>query len=417
MATIKFLLKKKKNPEGRCPIYIAIYDKDDTELISTKRFIEENLWGDGGVKQIKNLPEYAKTIQSDIAGIMRKVTKIQASFRLDDVEPTGYQIRQEYKKQQKDKEAKERGNDAVSRQGGKLVKQLIEVWQASLTYQPLTKKAVKNSMDKFIEFLKVAGFPALEVKDITRELIAEYEIWLLEKKKLADASHGRHIKHLRWFLRTLKLPFNVRDEIKLRTYTRPIIALTMDELSRLEKVDVSFSRELQQAKDMFLLGCYLGLRISDLKRISRATIQEHEVRLTTLKNNREVSIPILPETAAILMRYDQKAPRITEQDLNKSIKVVCDKAGINSQFQITIKKGGKTIHKDIPKYKLISSHIAGKTFITLARAKWGLDPAEIASIVGKNIQTLLKHYFRNDNDTAKQKMLANYKPTMAANHD
>lgn len=421
MATIKFLLKRKINPDGKCPIYIAIYDKDDVELISTKRFINPDYW-DQDNKCVRvnkpGLPDEDKAIQSDIAGVMKAVTKIQAKLRInsvDEIEPTGYQIRQEYKKQFEAKESAERKNDATKKQGGKLVNSLIKKWIESLTYRKLTIKAVKDSMKKFEAFLKASGLLGLEVKDLTREVVADYEKWLLYKQKLSDASHGRHIKHLRWFLRTLKLSFNVRDEIKLRTYTKPIIALTLNELSLLEKVDVSYNQDYQKTKDVFLLGCYFGLRISDLKRISPATIQDGEIRLTSLKNNRDLSIPILSEAEVILKRYNNRVPKITEQSLNFNIKEVCRLAGITSRMQITSTKAGKKIDTDYPKHKLISSHTASKTFITLARVKWGLDPAEIASIVGKDIATLLKHYFKNDNHTAKQKMLSNYKPLMAVN--
>jgi hypothetical protein len=58
-----------------------------------------------------------------------------------------------------------------------------------------------------------------------------------------------------------------------------------------------------------------------------------------------------------------------------------------------------------PKHELITSHIAGKTFITLAPKLWNLSPAEIAAIVGKNVQTLLKHYFGDQGDEAREKMI------------
>lgn len=420
MATIKFLLKRKKNADGKSPIYIAIYDKDDIELISTKRFIKPNFWDSDNkcVKDVKNLPEDSITIQSDIMGVMRQITKIKTRLRFnsaDEIEPTAYQIKKEYMDMIRAKEGLERNSDSVKKQGNKQVMQLIDTWKASLNYRKLTMKAVNDSMKKFSNFLKTAGQSKVEVKDLSRELIADYEKYLLEKQKLSDSSHGRHIKHLRWFLKTLKLPFNVKDEIKLRSYTKEIIALTLNELTLLEGVDVSYNKEYQRAKDMFLLGCYLGMRISDLKRISPATIRDKEIRLNSLKNNRDLSIPILPETEAILHRYELRAPRITEQALNLNIKEVCRLAGITSQVQITTTKAGRKIDKAHPKYKLISSHTASKTFITLAKVKWGLEPSDIAAIVGKDIATLLKHYFKNDNETAKQKMIANYKPQMAVN--
>jgi hypothetical protein len=58
-----------------------------------------------------------------------------------------------------------------------------------------------------------------------------------------------------------------------------------------------------------------------------------------------------------------------------------------------------------PKHDLITSHIAGKTFITLAPQRWGLTPAEIAGIVGKDLKTLISSYFNDQSDEARRKII------------
>ena len=155
---------------------------------------------------------------------------------------------------------------------------------------------------------------------------------------------------------------------------------------------------------MFLLGCYTALRVSDLKRITPSAIQDEELVITTKKNSEHLIIPILPETKVILQKYNNCSPPISEAVLNLNIKKVCEMAGITSNIKVTTKKAGLKIDKDYPKFKLISSHIAGKTFISLAPEKWKMQPHEIAAITGKNIQTLLNHYFKRDSASAKQKM-------------
>jgi hypothetical protein len=66
---------------------------------------------------------------------------------------------------------------------------------------------------------------------------------------------------------------------------------------------------------------------------------------------------------------------------------------------------GLNVTVQVPKNTLISSHISGKTFITLAGPKWGLEPSEIAAIVGKDLKTLISHYFQLPRESAKRKML------------
>lgn len=407
MATIKFLQKRKLNRSGKAPIYIAIYDKDDTELIYTKESIQPAYWNqkDQCVRNVKNLPADAIDISSILAGIKAEVEACRAELkRKKHIEPSAYSIKAEYDKRIKKRESKERIKEVASKDNDKAITVLMDKWVASLNHQPLTLKTIKDSLNTFRDFLKATSQAGIEVKELSKEIIDDYSKWLSQKRKLADSSHGKRMKHLRQFLNTIKVSFDP-SKIEIKNYTKPIIHLTLSELKQLEKVDVSNDKYLDRAKDMFLLGCYTALRVSDLKRISPSTIQNGEIVITTKKTTEHLTIPILPETHAILKKYNFHSPPISEPLLNLNIKNVCKLAGITSTVKITTKRGGFKVDTDLPKYKLISSHIAGKTFISLAPERWNMQPHEIAAITGKNIQTLLSHYFKKNNASAKQKML------------
>ncbi len=161
---------------------------------------------------------------------------------------------------------------------------------------------------------------------------------------------------------------------------------------------------------MFLIACYTALRISDLRRISKSCIHidiktgEKELRMTTLKNKRDVEITILPECWDILIRYNMRAPKIAEQTVIANIKVICKDAGIDSLVKMKSAKGNKEVDVDTPKNELISIHTGGKTCISLAGEPWGLDVAEIAFMFGKDNKTISGHYMGKQNKTAKEKM-------------
>lgn len=239
-------------------------------------------------------------------------------------------------------------------------------------------------------------------RELTRDTIAAYERFLQDKKRLANSTHGKRMKHLRWFLKHIN--FDV-SSISIRTHRKEIVALTLDELRLLEAVDVSKSSELQKAKDMFLLGCYTGLRISDLKRINRDRIVEGCISMVLQKNNRDVRIPLRPEAERILVRYGMRPPKISEQVLNRGIKEVCRAAGITTIQVIRLNVAGRDTERRQPKNELITSHTASKTFITLAPIRFGMDPQEIAAIVGKDLKTLISHYFQLPRESAIRKMM------------
>jgi integrase len=229
-----------------------------------------------------------------------------------------------------------------------------------------------------------------------------------QKKGLANTTYNKRMKHLGQFLKFICISIPIKLK-KVRK--RAIIALTVEELNRLQAVDVTLHKDklshpyLQRAKDMFLLGCFTSLRISDLKKINPTNSSRKFISLTTQKNNKVFRIPIVPEAAEILERNGFYPPRISAQEVNRSIKKVCELAQIDTPIEWHFSRGGKDLTKVVPKYELITSHIAGKTFITNAKELWGLEPAEVAAIVGKDFKNMLNHYFKAPVESATIKML------------
>lgn len=141
-----------------------------------------------------------------------------------------------------------------------------------------------------------------------------------------------------------------------------------------------------------------------MKRLNETRIIDGRIRMTLQKNDKEVTIPLLAKARTIIDRNGGRSPRISEQVLNRSIKIVCSKAGIDSKLTIRINVAGRDIDKEEPKFKLITSHTAGKTFISLAPEWFGLIPAEVAAIVGKDLKTVLNHYYKLPHESAIEKM-------------
>lgn len=419
MATFKIIVRgSKKNKEGKAPLVIGVYHFDETEYISTGESIEPRFWNNkkGELRQGKEIPQEAHDAGVIGGQVLSDVKIIRRDLKISDQEPTAWEIKSEWKRRQDEKKAAQNQKESKKKADSKLVSKKVDEWIKNLTHQPLTVKAVTNSMKKFKDFMGKGA----EVKDITEEKANEYAKWLFEKKKLAKSSHGRHIKHLRWWIKSLRpLPFDYRD-LKMHNFRKKIVSLSLEELKKLEAVDVAAFKEKQKSKDLFLLGCYTGLRISDLRRITKSCVHvdiltgDKELHLTLKKNEPHVEIPILPEAWEILERYDRRAPKIAEHTANTEIKKVCKKAGIDNVIKVTTTKGGKKEDNDVCKYDLITLHVSGKTFISLAEERWGLSISQIASIVGKDPKTISAHYKSLDNKTAKEKMRARL-VKMAAN--
>lgn len=390
----------KRRGAGPHPIYIALYQSNITELIYTGQTIKLIDWSSKERAPKNQGADLSKAIEK----VKAAVKKVIAKLELDDRVVTPFSVKLAYMEDLAAKEHQQAQVDKKVKVEMVTVCKLADRWteEELFRFRPSSQRAVKESINAFTAYLKSVGFATLERKSLNHAIISGYERYLLEKKKLADNTHGKRMKHLKWFLKWLD--FDV-SKIKLRSSKKPILSLTLEELKRLESVDVSFSAEQQKAKDMFLLGCYTGLRISDLKRLNATNTKDGFIKLKLQKNDKDVRIPIIKASDAILSKYNYRSPRISAQAVNESIKLVCEKAEIKDKVVIDYTRGGQKFSKTVAKYKEITSHIAGKTFITLAPKLWNLSPAEIAAIVGKDVKTLINNYFGDQGDEARQKMI------------
>jgi hypothetical protein len=97
------------------------------------------------------------------------------------------------------------------------------------------------------------------------------------------------------------------------------------------------------------------------------TINE-EIQKTIIKTSEFTRILLNRFAKEILNKYIDNLygvlPTVTEQQFNKAIKEACQVSGINAKVNITRYSGSNTINKTVPKYDLVTSHTANKTFST-----------------------------------------------------
>lgn len=395
---MKIGYRSKRVAPGRHDLFVALYGSESECLIATGERLDAGDWDEE-----KRLPKGKILTRASI--IMAEVGRAEETLRGQGEDVTPFTVKQLYESRRKANESDASTRDKQRRRNAQGLSTLADNWSANhlFGYKHSTQKSIKESLRAFQEYLRTIGRASMQRQELTQELITKYERYLQEKVKLSNATHGKRMKHLRWFLKSLDFD---TSKIKLRSFQKPIIALTLKELAALEAYDASESIEKQKAKDLFLLGCYTGQRISDLKTLRPSSIVEGEIRMKQQKTGKIISIPLLPEAAAILQRHQGSAPRIAEQHLNENIKLICNDAGITAPVEHIANKAGLDVKQDVPKWQLITSHIAGKTFIsTVAPERYKLTPPEIAAVSGKNLKTLLTHYFSLPRESARLKMI------------
>lgn len=238
--------------------------------------------------------------------------------------------------------------------------------------KPVTKKGYTTTMNHLINFQNkqniVLTFDSVDL-DFYNDIV-EY----FNKKGYARNTIGNHIKNLKVFMNyAYDKGLTKNDAHRKKRFVKLVeetdhVYLTEDELSVIYNHDFSKKPKLDRVRDLFIVGCYTGLRFGDLKRLSTDNItKDGNIRITTSKTNERVVIPLHWRVREILKKYNNSLPEaISSQKFNDYLKVVVKEAGIEELISVSKTKGGLLVSKTIPKYQLVSSHTARRTFATNA---------------------------------------------------
>ena len=234
----------------------------------------------------------------------------------------------------------------------------IKVYKTGLKYL----KEYANSINRGIDF-----------NDITLSFYTNYLNFLTYKKNLSVNTVGKHIKTLKAFMNeATSRGLNTNLEFQHKKFIKPqeesdSIYLSIEELKFIEQVDLSKEAKLDKVRDLFLIGCYTGLRFSDFSQLKSENIvaSKNMIQVRTQKTGTRVSIPLHPTVKRIIDKHNGVLPKsFSNQLTNELIKEVARLSGLRDNIETTITKGGKVEKTTSPKYKLVSTHTARRSFAT-----------------------------------------------------
>ncbi len=196
---------------------------------------------------------------------------------------------------------------------------------------------------------------------------------------------------------------------KVKTYKPENTTLNDYELNLIKEFEPK-NNSLKKVKDLFLLGCSIGLRYGDIQKLQPEHFVEQNnklyIQLFTSKTKDSVSIPLNSVALEIVKKYNFDPPKLSTPKFNQYIKdflkqiphfkeTVEHKTIIRGNKQETVKK---------PKYKCVGTHSCRKTFITRCLQK-GLPPVSVAKYTGLTIATLYSYVNKNGNSQEHESKL------------
>ncbi|MFV0566212.1 MAG: tyrosine-type recombinase/integrase [Flavobacteriaceae bacterium] len=186
-----------------------------------------------------------------------------------------------------------------------------------------------------------------------------------------------------------------------------VIYLTMDELMSLFNYEFK-SERLSHVRDVYCFGCFTGLRFSDIKALRLSNVFKDYIKINIQKTKtKDHKVPLNQFASQILNRYKntiyEPLPVISGQKFNKYIKETCEIVGIDTPTTITRYIGQKRIDKTVPKYELITSHTARKTFVTNSLIL-GMKEMVVRNITGHKKEDSFRKYVKIAEDFKSQEM-------------
>lgn len=174
------------------------------------------------------------------------------------------------------------------------------------------------------------------------------------------------------------------------------VYLPTHELQQLYDLDLKGAPRLDRIRDLFLIGCYTGLRFSDFSELRPENITNGGTTLScmTQKTGGRVVIPLNPNVLAIIAKYEGIPPRtITNQRMNRYLKELCQRAGFVERVEVSRTKGGLREVRTLEKWELVTTHTARRSFATNAFLAQ-LPTISIMKITGHKSESMFMKYIK-----------------------
>ncbi len=281
-----------------------------------------------------------------------------------------------------------------------------------------TKKDYNNTLTHLKDFDDYRGKTA-NWKAMGYEYYLELVDYLKTEKYLKASTIDKIIKNLKVFLQQADLTDNleVNQDFKKVVSGKSLFAkvskeeprhiyLTEDEIKQFTNAEIEDKR-LSEIRDLFIIGCWTGLRISDLSRLRRENIKDGLVSITTKKTSQNLVIPVTDELQAMLDKYPEQLPKIpTDQHFNRELKKAAKAAKLDDTVMSEVKKGNMKVKAPVPKHELITSHTARRSFATNLYRR-GIPSTQLMMLTGHKTEDAFLRYIKvskedNAKDVAKR---------------
>jgi integrase len=253
----------------------------------------------------------------------------------------------------------------------------------------LIKVFESKSIDKLrIQLLHRASMRTLQrEKNYWKRFFVHFSTFLYKEKKYYDNCVSNVFKTIKTFLNYLQkekgfIVGNYHKSFRIPLQQSSPVVLLPEQLQFLitnKDFEGSLNPYLKRARDIFVFGCTVALRFSDLMNLRKSNLVQTEaetyLNLFTQKTGSEIKVPLPEYVLDIIKRNKRKSgkfllPRLSSTNLNLQIKKLICFAGWNNTLPKYISLKGKMIELKSGTgntwkfYEHITAHTMRRTAIT-----------------------------------------------------
>ena len=268
-------------------------------------------------------------------------------------------------------------------------------------------KTTKGYLMKFQSHTK----KVLTLKDFSQNDIDKFSDFLIIDEEFAMNTHAKAMMDLlqiiKYAVKLKKIPAvkMVELEFDTRREETDSIYLTESEILQLLEIKDFDDPIHEQVRDVFVVGCFTGMRFSDYSTIDTNAIRNNRLEFIQKKTGGKVTIPIHPVVNTILKKYNNELPKVPRNnEFNRIIKIVGEKLPcLHVPFTRQVTYGRELKEIIAMKYSMISTHTSRRSALSNEYLK-GTDPLIIMSMSGHKSHKSFMRYIKVSGDQFADKL-------------
>lgn len=355
MATVKIVLRQKKNKNGTYPLAIRITKDRRTSFIHLGKYVNDTDW-DAVTQTIKKSHPNSKRLNNFLIKKLSEATDSSLELETQKNEFSSKAIKQKIKPSQ---------GETFFDQGQIYLDTLKKAGKFN------RYNADKPRISRFKEFLNGSN---IAFSDITISMLERFKAYLKSTREISTRTIINHLVVIRSvFSQAINenivdrkyYPFG-RGKIKIKFPDSNKIGLDYKEVEKLENIKLKIPSE-NHARNMWLFSFYLaGMRVSDELLLKWSEIQNDRLHYSMGKNEKGGSLKFPGKALKILDQYKRENPAhdLVFPDL-ESVLNIKDKFAVQMRIKTRVRFLNDNL-KEVAKLakinKKLTMHISRHTF-------------------------------------------------------